>query len=409
MHQGKKQEGEQDGPLTQQNSSVDQVCVPSVGSSHQTPIISPINENATNARFVFEEPKGDPSPVQGQQSRIVSQCVPLGGSIFSANTKPGDLYTGNEKAGLEGYFGQEKSEQCGPCLRGIALGDSTAAESFPEAALLGRLQVAEEKSDSRAIYLNTHEPFCLATVGVQGAGKSHTLACVLESCLLSFTKENITKLQKPMTALVLHFDQNTVSMCEAAGLMSPAPMLMDYLKKASEPCCVPKSKAAILVSPTYYKQRKAFYGDRCNVHPLLFRWRTLPADYIKRIMRVGATDNQLYVACCMSLLRKYQRADVVPDFDEFIEELKEVCLVKGQHGPLVQRIALLESMIAESEVNKDIAQDSMDLPEACRKSQNLIIVDFTDPLLSKEEANGLFQVITEQFRSFPLDGGKLLA
>jgi hypothetical protein len=66
-------------------------------------------------------------------------------------------------------------------------------------------------------------------------------------------------------------------------------------------------------------------------------------------------------------------------------------------------------MIAESKVNKDIVDESMDLETALSSGLDLIIADLTDPLLSKEEANGLFQVITEQFRSIPVQGGKVLA
>jgi hypothetical protein len=126
-------------------------------------------------------------------------------------------------------------------------------------------------------------------------------------------------------------------------------------------------------------------------------------------MCISPSDNQLYVASCMTLLRKYQREAVYPDFVDFIDEIKQLCNIQGQQGPLTQRIALLESVVAESEVNKDIAEESMDLEDACESGLNLIIVDLTDPLLSKEEANGLFQVITEQFRAIPIQGGKLLA
>ncbi|KAJ1485872.1 hypothetical protein T484DRAFT_1791820, partial [Baffinella frigidus] len=61
-------------------------------------------------------------------------------------------------------------------------------------------------------FLNTNEPFCFAAVGVQGAGKSHTLACVLEGA-----------------ALVLHYDQSPVAVCEAMGLLHPAPMIARIL------------------------------------------------------------------------------------------------------------------------------------------------------------------------------------
>jgi hypothetical protein len=133
------------------------------------------------------------------------------------------------------------------------------------------------------VYLNTHEPFSLATIGVPGAGKSHTLACVLESCLLPTT--DVVRLQKPMTALVLHYDENTLSICEAVGLLKSS-------STSAQSAHLPQSKAIILVSPTYYKQRKAFYGDYCVVRPLLFKWESLTADRIKRIMHIGPDDNQ---------------------------------------------------------------------------------------------------------------------
>ena len=300
----------------------------------------------------------------------------------------------------------------------FSIGDATAAASFQERALLGqRMQMSNDKkaTSSTPIFLNTHIPFCMAAIGVQGAGKSHTLGCILESCLLSSStgdndeittpQQNVVQLQKPMTALVLHYDQSTTSVCEAAGLLAPNPSIIPVVGSSS----VPRSKAVVLVSPTYYKQRKAFYGDYCTVRPLLFKWSSLTADHIKRIMRIGTADNQLYVASFMTLLRGYQRKCLVPDFTQFMEEVKEVCNIKGQSGPLDQRIALLESIIADSEVNKDIVDESMDLSKALNSDMNLIIVDLTDPLLSKEEANSLFQVVTEQFRSIPVKGGKLLA
>lgn len=296
----------------------------------------------------------------------------------------------------------------------LCLGNRQASDAMEEMAFLGHTMSGENDdsatlSEVEEVYLNTHIPFCLAAIGVQGAGKSHTLGCILESCLLSdstLQDSNVIRLHKPMTAMVLHYDQSTTSVCEAAGLLSP--------KNSSHNCNVAKSKAVILVSPTYYKQRKAFYGEYCHVHPLLFRWSSLTADHIKRVMRITAEDNQLYVASFMGLLRRYQRKAVVPKFEQFIEEVKEVCNIKGQSGPLDQRIALLESMIAESKVNEDIIGESMDLGEIMsseKENKSLIIVDLTDPLLSKEEANCLFQVVTEQFRSTPTPagGGKLLA
>jgi hypothetical protein len=160
-----------------------------------------------------------------------------------------------------------------------------------------------------SVYLNTHEPFCFVTVGVQGAGKLHTTSCVLESCLVPLDTCNIVKLSAPMTSLVLHYDHNPLSICEAAGLLSPNPSFQAVMTRFDDDAlpAVPKSKAVIFVSPTFYTQRKKFYGDYCTVKPLLFRWSTLGADHIKRIMRIESGDNQLYVAVFLDLLREYQR------------------------------------------------------------------------------------------------------
>jgi hypothetical protein len=112
-----------------------------------------------------------------------------------------------------------------------------------------------------------------------------------------------------MTSLVLQYDHNPKSVCEAAGLLSPNPSFQAAMSHLEENvvAAVPKSKAVILVSPTYYAQRKKYYGDYCTVKPLLFRWSSLGADHIKRIMRIESGDNQLYVAVFLDLLREYQR------------------------------------------------------------------------------------------------------
>ena len=105
--------------------------------------------------------------------------------------------------------------------KGYMLADHLNAPNFHECALVGQL-IAMSKLDNenqvqeqdQKVYLNTHEPFCLVTVGVQGSGKSHTLATVLEGCLIQFPVKSVCRLEKPMTTLVLHYDENETSRCE---------------------------------------------------------------------------------------------------------------------------------------------------------------------------------------------------
>ena len=295
-------------------------------------------------------------------------------------------------------------------LKGVSLFGASTIEHHPEGALFGHLFSSSDlNATGEAVYFNTHVPFCFVTVGVQGAGKSHTSSCVLESCLVPFEPSNIVKLNSPMTSMVLHYDQNTSSICEAAGLLSPNPFIQSKMNLVGHNVnAVPKDKAVILVSPAFYKQRKKFYGDYCSVKPLLFRWRSLTADHIKRIMRIENGENQLYVASFLNLLREYQKQAVVPEFADFMGQVRKVCSASSQKGPLDQRIALLESVVAESPQNATLVGDSLDLMSASKQGIQFIIADLTDPLLSKEEANGLFQVLTEQFRTLPTKGGKVL-
>ncbi|CAM9778064.1 unnamed protein product, partial [Ectocarpus fasciculatus] len=260
----------------------------------------------------------------------------------------------------------------------------------------------------RSIFMNTHEPFCFVTVGVQGAGKSHTLGCVLESCLIPFPQQDVIHLQSPMSGLVLHYDQNVTSVCEATGVIAPSPLLARVLRTSQlslPSICLPREKMVVLVSPSYYNQRLQFYGDYCIVKPLLFRWSSLTADHIKRIMRVKQSDNQLYMAVLLDLLRSYQRKGAIPSFNTFLATIKKMC--EGtQSSPLLQRLSLLESLVFESDMNAHIAGASGDLVSGC-SAGTLVIVDLTDPLLASDEANGIFQVLTEQFRSLhiPLHPG----
>jgi hypothetical protein len=171
----------------------------------------------------------------------------------------------------------------------------------------------------------------------------------------------------------------------------------------------------VLVSPTYFHQRARFYGPSVDVRPLLFDWQSLTADHLKRIMRVSDGDTQpLYIFSLLTLLRRYQRSAQRPSWAVFVEEVKKLCSVQGQGAPLDQRLALLSSLVRGSADNVDIAARSASLPDVAAAG-TLVIVDMTDPLLSAVEANGVFQVLVEQYRALPLfhtgggAAGKLLA
>jgi hypothetical protein len=256
-------------------------------------------------------------------------------------------------------------------------------------------------TDAKPIYLNTHEPFCLVTVGVQGAGKSHTFCSVLENCLVPV--DTAIRLVAPQAALVFHFDQCQDNICEATGLAAV---------RGEKGVSLDSRRMIVLVSPTYFRQRQEVYrGLGCEVVPLLFSWHSLTAKQIKALMRIDESESQLYIALLLDKLRRYQRDGYLPHFDDFLQEIEEACPLQAQSGPLKQRLTLLETMVAESEFNRDFfAGVATRRPETLFAQGTMVVCDLTDPLMSSMDANAIFQVLLEQFRTADTGGcGKVLA
>lgn len=71
------------------------------------------------------------------------------------------------------------------------------------------------------IYFNISAPSSAFICGSQGSGKSYTLSCLLENCLL---KSSVSKLDNPLSGLVFHYDSFISDIrgtpCEAAHLSS---------------------------------------------------------------------------------------------------------------------------------------------------------------------------------------------
>ena len=172
------------------------------------------------------------------------------------------------------------------------------------------------KMDSIAnssIYLNVHSPFCAVITGVQGSGKSHTMAVMLENCLLPCSlppTSPLVKLQQPLSALVLHYDRVDTNICEATGLAHPSAVMQQWIAHAGGaavglPAPPTVKKIVVLVSPTFYTQRRAFYAndERYDVRPLLFRWSSLDAVTLKKLMRIDESGTQVgYHSIIINLL-----------------------------------------------------------------------------------------------------------
>ena len=318
---------------------------------------------------------------------------------------------------LEDFFYNPKPSATSLKKNSFLLGESSLSSwdaTILDRGYLGKVVLTNgsDSTDSDSgvdehIYLNVSQPFCLVCVGVQGAGKSHTMNVALENCLLNFPlpqDRNLIQLSVPMCALVLHYDQSPTNICEAIGLHDLSKKVRKFSGIHEESIGL-VDKMVVLVSPSYYKQRKQFYGSTSfEVVPPLFNWSSLKAQQLKKLMRLSEGDSQLFVSVILNLLREYQREDAVPVFGDFLKKIESLCSVQGQSGPLKQRIQLLKSMVKESELNESLSANYVSLGDLM-DSGVVIIADMTDPMLSADEANGIFQVLLEQFRTKPLTSG----
>ncbi|RKO84697.1 hypothetical protein BDK51DRAFT_27911, partial [Blyttiomyces helicus] len=104
------------------------------------------------------------------------------------------------------------------------------------------------------VYLNTNAPFCLVAVGVQGAGKSHSISTVMENCLLHHPP--VSRADTPCATIVFHYDTDQGNYCQAATLTSATSRL--------PPPGSVVGKLIVLVSPSFFRQRQRFYESWPN-------------------------------------------------------------------------------------------------------------------------------------------------
>jgi hypothetical protein len=94
------------------------------------------------------------------------------------------------------------------------------------------------------LFFNISAPSSAFICGSQGSGKSHTLSCLLENCLM---KSDVSKLDNPLAALVFHYDSFTSDVkgtpCEVAHISTNSNV-----------------KVRVLVSPTNLQTMKVSPG-----------------------------------------------------------------------------------------------------------------------------------------------------
>lgn len=366
-----------------------------------------------NAAMVFEDAAGPEITLAAQIEEDglgPLSCVSDDGS--DAESEVGAEKNASLVGDLRDFFAQSASSASASQPRTTLYGGQDAIASAPrnvELALLGHLNSVGDPQDKPVqLFLNVTDPFCAITVGVQGSGKSHTSACILENCLLPL--QPILCVKKPMSILVCHYDQSDVNCCEATGLGQPSAKMAALLAAhgSLRAPSLGNNQLLVLCSPSFYHQRRKYYAGVCEVRPLLFKWSRLKAQQLKVLMRLDESSTQLYVAVMLDMLRGFQRKEKVPAFEDFIREFEKLCSSQ-QAGPLKQRFQLLSSFIYESSVNQELRDVGVDLSDVMEAGR-MVVVDLSDPMMSPADANSVFHVLLETFRFKQLaNAGKLVA
>ncbi|UNI20495.1 hypothetical protein JDV02_006575 [Purpureocillium takamizusanense] len=256
------------------------------------------------------------------------------------------------------------------------------------------------------IFQNISAPSSVFICGSQGSGKSHTLSCMLENCLLP---SDANVLPRPLTGIVFHYDYFTSdaggSPCEAAYLSSD-----------------PAVKVRVLCPPTNIVQIRRIYSKlpHVQVEGLRFDESDLNTKRMLDLMAVSSIHGgmPLYLHVVTRILRqlRVEQQSVSSGFkySTFRRYLDEEDLNPGQRGPLQQRLDTLESFMANEQVygNPGGGKKKATVRQGTNwtpKASQLTIVDLSCPCVTAEAACALFNICLSLFLEQPSTIGRVVA
>ena len=250
------------------------------------------------------------------------------------------------------------------------------------------LTVRTDRDAPQAVLMSGQDPFVMLCFGKPGSGKSNTQNVVLENLLLEAEAparpdaHRITNVSgspgfaapPPCCALAFHF--GSTYGCEYLGLCQDATLASETL---------------VITSPTCPDRADMYRAQGFAVQPLCLAW-PLTADHILSILRVDPEAPPLYGTVLLNTLRRETRARRTMSIDELQSTLEAECTASGQASPMQQRLGLLRQLLRQDE--RDVELDLAKLFMRYR----LVVVDLTDPLMSKGDANTIFFVLLNAFR-----------
>ncbi|KAF2963301.1 hypothetical protein GQX73_g10276 [Xylaria multiplex] len=256
------------------------------------------------------------------------------------------------------------------------LAASASTPPFPQYGLLaGDAQNLQEiPSQDPRIFYNVAAPASTFICGSQGSGKSHTLSCILENCLIQ--SDTLGCLPHPLTGIVFHYD--------------------DYASDSN-------------VNPTLIKKL-----DNVTVEAL----RLDQADLnTKRMLELMAFDRTqpLYAQVVQRILRDMRlgQQNLLGQFNyyQFTQKLDAEQLSSDQRRGLRQRLDLLQSFMVPKQVNPFSRREEVERlgTDWTPKAGELLIVDLSCPCVTASMACALFNICLSIFLAQGSSLGRIIA
>ncbi|KAI6712935.1 hypothetical protein B2J93_1770 [Marssonina coronariae] len=179
------------------------------------------------------------------------------------------------------------------------------------------------------VFFNISAPSSAFICGSQGSGKSHTLSCLLENCLLKSDADQMNKLKSPLAGLVFHYD----------------PFISDL---KGTPCEAAHLCSSEKISRTYSNMKSV------TVEPLMINESHLNTKRMLDLMAVSQEERMpLYLHEITRILRGMRVVQQLIGgsfkYATFKKEVDRSPMTDAQKAPLTQRLDTLESFMPKSQ------------------------------------------------------------
>ncbi|KAF6524911.1 hypothetical protein HZS61_010706 [Fusarium oxysporum f. sp. conglutinans] len=283
-------------------------------------------------------------------------------------------------------------------------------------------------NESSRLFYNVAAPSSVFICGSQGSGKSHTLATLLENCLMRSVANVLTR---PLAGLVFHYDS---FVSDSGGIPCEAACLSSNKKVSVRVLCPPTNTATIKVTSASVVQKKPLtlpkniYACLPNVTVQELRFSQDDLNTKRMLNLMVASPGQgdkmpLYLHTVMRILRelriKQQQRGGGFNYQEFKNAMKAANLSKQQSAPLHQRLETLESFMVKQDAPAEGPKGKKGKGKAALKNQGkvdwtpvsgqLTIVDLSCPCVTAEQACSLFDICLSLFLEQKTDLGRVVA